>query len=167
MIEAVMDQLKSMFQTHMEAELSALASPNGGVALTLAVPAKYHLGFDESSEIIKTAPTTLIIPGTTTEQPLVGSGFLTDNIHSIAVCHFLKCHNIENLQRMKSRYAVATRNIIVKRSDADDVTIDKGCIGRCYDVEMSYLTRKVNDEDQISYVASVWIMFKAEERETL
>ena len=167
MIEAVQDKLVSLFQAHLQAELDELASPSGGVALTLTSPVEYHTAFEKGFTIIKQYPACIILPGTTDEDDLIDAGFMVDNIHDIAVAFLMQHTTPESLMRMKSRFAYAARNVLKKRTDADGATIDKSPITMIDDIHISYMDRNVRDEPDTPFLGSVWLLFKAYERETL
>ena len=167
MIEAVQDKLVTLNQTHLQAELDELASPAGGVALTLTAPLEYHIAFEKGFTIIKKYPACLVLPGMTEEDDLIDNGFTVDNIHDIAMVYLLQHTDPAYLQRMKSRFAVAARKVLKKRTDADGVTIDKSPITQITDIHMSFMDRNVRDEKDTPFLGSVWLLFKAHERETL
>jgi len=165
MFEAVIDRLDTMFQTHLSVELGALED-YGGVDVTLPAPLEYHKVFDRDLGIVKQYPALLIFSGDGAEDDLINNNITVDNIHDIGVV--LLVHDTDEVSRMRkrSRYLTAMRNIIKKRKDADDTVINRGVITRFTDIEWQ-ARRFVTQEQNTPMLDSIWLAFKAHERETL
>ena len=158
MIEEVQDKVISLLQTYISTELSSLASPSGGVALTLTPPQKYLLDFDPRHTILAAGdyPACIVMPAKTVLSDQLSVGVQISNEHSLALVMLLMDQDIENLQRKKSRYSQAIITVLKEHQQADPL--------RRIKINQVVFDRTLRDERKSAYLGSVWITFSAWER---
>ena len=160
MIEEIQDKIASLLTTYLPTELAALTTVDS-VALTLTSPQKYAIAFDPKSTILAAGdyPFCGVLTGKTVLSDQLSVGVQIQNEHSIALVFLLVDQNIENLERMKSRYSKAA--VIVLKEHQQDSPL------RRVKINQIVYARTLRDEKKSSYLGSVWLLFDCWEREVL
>lgn len=161
MIENVQDKIVTLLQTYIGTELTALASPTGGVALTLTSPAKYMLAFDPRTTVLAAGdyPFCGILTDKTELSDQLSVGVQIQNQHTLAAVFLLMNQDIEKLERMKARYAKAAIIVLKKHQQTDPL--------RRIRIDRVVYDRTLRDESKSAYLGSVWVLFTCWEREVL
>ena len=117
MIEEVQDKIVDLFTAGLATNLSTLASPSGGEAITLTAPAKYLTNYDPKTCIIpqNMFPACLQLPESSVPQHRMQTGLTTYWQHKIRIVFMLQQVSTkadaltagETFQRQRSRYAEA------------------------------------------------------------
>ena len=161
MIEEVQDRVISILGTYINTELTALASPVGGVALALPKPSRYMLAFDPKSTVLAAGdyPFCAVLPSKTELSDQLSRGIQVSNEHELAIVFLLIDQNIEYLNRLKSRYAKSAVIVLKKHQQTDPL--------RRVRINKIVYDRNLRDERNSSYLGSVWILVTCWEREVL
>jgi len=169
MIEEVQDKIATILGTYMEGELATLASPAGGVALTLTKPQRYLVNYDPASTIIpqNLFPACAMIPGRTENEDRLQQGHVVYLWHSLAVVFLFEVptgktdalNAVELLQRMRSRYAKAAMGCLKKYQQTAPIEQIK--------IDSIEYTRTLSDAENMVLMGAVWLAIKAREKVTL
>jgi len=171
MIEEVQDTYVDILNTNLAAELSGLESPSGGVSLTLAAPAKYLINFEPGVTVIPSNyyPCCIVWGLNQELDDEIRTGICVTHWHDIAVVMcFLNSagktptdaiNAVENIQRMRSRYARAVIGVLKEHQQTDPIQMIK--------IENIDYSRVLHDQANKALLSFVWIKTRARERETL
>lgn len=135
MIEEVQDTLEAILTANLAGELSSLASPEGGVAMTLTVPARYLLDYTpQNNQPILSSdlfPCCVLYYEDSEVDDEISTGYRVVWWHQFTVILLfltteLKDYTdalnaIENLQRARSRYAQAITAALKKNQQTDPI----------------------------------------------
>lgn len=135
MIEEVQDTLVSILTDNLSSELSSLASPSGGVAMTLDVPARYLLDYTpQNNQPILSGdlfPCCVVYYEDSDVDDEISTGYRVVWWHRFTVVLLfltteLKDYTdalnaIENLQRGRSRYAEAITAALKKNQQTSPI----------------------------------------------
>lgn len=160
MIEVVQDKLKAILQSHLETELKRHDSICN-TKLSLPPPQQYFLDFDINSTVINQYPACIIFGFRTTLDDRLSVGLRVVQRHTMAITHLLVNRDLDELQRIRSRYAGATLKLLKdinlgKYDSAGIITMIDADIDIVYD-------RILRDERDTSFLGSVWVLFEARE----
>ena len=169
MIEEAQDQIVTLMETYLAANLTALASPSGGEAITLTAPNKYLINFDPESSIIpqNMMPACIQIPGSSTSMDWLKSGPYVTWEHRIALVFLLELVStkadaltaVETLQRQRSRYAEAAMKVLWVYHNTGVLT--------SVDLEKIQYSQVLGNAEQTRFMGSVWLYLNVREDETL
>ena len=169
MIEEVQDQIVTLMETYLETNLTALASPSGGEAITLTVPNKYLINFDPETSMPpqNMFPVCLQIPGYSTAIDWMKAGPYVTWEHRIALVFLLELVStkanaltaVETLQRQRSRYAEAAMKVLWVYGNTGVLT--------SVDLEKIQYSQVLGNAEQTRFMGSVWLYLNVREDETL
>jgi len=171
MIEEAQDIYVDILDTNLATELSGLESPSGGVSLTLDAPAQYLINFEPSLTVIPSNyyPCCIVwgLRGELDDE--IRTGLRVTHWHDIAVVMcFLNSagktptdalNAVENIQRMRSRYARAIIGVLKEHQQTDPIQMIR--------IKSVDYSRVLHDKANKALLSFVWIDTQAREWETL
>jgi len=129
----------------------------------LPLPNRYELAYDDKHTLFGTGdfPVVVILPGSTTIDVKLTTGYLMDMSHNIAIVVLLKHGDPSILQRQRSRYAEAIVEVLLTHQQ--DPVIGRERIS--YDEWEIRYDKVLWREDERSFLGSVFVQVRCRERE--
>jgi len=128
----------------------------------LPLPNRYELAYDDKHTLFGTGdfPVIVILPGSTTIDVKLTTGYLMDLSHNIAIVALLKHNDPSILQRQRARYAEAIVEVLLTHQQDPVVGGERISYD---DWEIRY-DKVLWREDERSFLGSVFVQVRCRER---